>query len=74
MQKSVFLEAVIVGIGLVVVGMLIHIIACNFKKHDMNDNTVLAYHFFIAGFIVHLLCEYFEINKWYCKNGVACST
>ena len=42
-------------------------------KHDMNDNIVLASHFFIAGVVVHLLCEYFGINKWYCKNGLACS-
>ena len=74
MFTSLLLEAFIVGIGLVIVGMLVHLIASKFMKHDMNDNTILAYHYFIAGFIVHLLCEYFEINKWYCKNGVACST
>ena len=23
-------------------------------------------------FIRHILCEYLGVNKWYCKNGVAC--
>ncbi len=74
MAKNILLEALIVGIGLVVVGMLMHLVASKFMKHDMNDNVVLASHFFIAGVVVHLLCEYFGINKWYCKNGVACSS
>lgn len=74
MAKHILLEALIVGVGLVVVGMLMHVIASKYMKHDMNNNYVLASHFFIAGIIVHLLCEYSGINKWYCKNGIACST
>jgi hypothetical protein len=64
----------LVGLGLVVIGMLMHLIANKFMKHDMNNNIVLASHFFIAGVLVYLLCEYSGINKWYCKNGLACTT
>lgn len=72
MTKKILIEALVVGVALVVVGMLMHLIASKFMKHDMNDNVVLAGHFFAAGVIVHLLCEYSGINKWYCKHGVAC--
>ena len=72
-MNKLFVEAFIVGIGLVIVGMTIHLFIKRIKEHDMNDNVTLAIHFFIAGFIVHLLCEYSNINKWYCKNGNACN-
>ena len=55
-------------------GMVIHLIVNNIRKHDINNNLTLASHFFIAGVIVHLLYEFFSINKWYCVNGNACKT
>lgn len=27
----------------------------------------------IIGMLVHLLCEFSGLNKWYCKNGNACN-
>jgi hypothetical protein len=27
----------------------------------------------IIGILVHLLCEFSGLNKWYCKNGNACN-
>jgi len=74
MTKNILTEAVIIGVALVVVGMLLHLGASKFMKHDMNNNVVLATHFFVAGVAVHLLSEYSGINKWYCKNGIACSS
>ena len=74
MIQKILTEAVVVSIALVVVGMLIHLFVNKFMKHDMNNNVVLGTHFFIAGFVVHLLAEYSGMNKWYCKNGSACSS
>jgi len=37
-----------------------------------NDKYVMEISLFLTGFCVHLLCEAVGINKWYCKNGVAC--
>lgn len=72
MTGKILKEALVVGVGLVIVGMVLHLLASYFMKHDMNNNMVLAVHFFVAGFVLHLLCEYFGINRWYCKNGIAC--
>lgn len=27
----------------------------------------------IIGMLVHLICEFGGLNKWYCKNGNACN-
>lgn len=73
MTKKLLTEALLVGVALVVVGMVMHLVISKVHPHDMNNNVVLATHFFVAGVIVHLLSEYTGINKWYCNNGVACS-
>lgn len=28
---------------------------------------------FFTGFLIHIFCEIFEINKIYCKHGYACN-
>jgi hypothetical protein len=74
MTGKILKEALIVGVVLTVVGMVLHLLTKYVMVHDMNDNKILALHFFVAGVVVHLLCEYTGINKWYCSNGVACSS
>jgi len=68
MTGKILKEAVVVGILLVVIGIVLHLLSKYVMKHDMNDNYILAVHFFIAGFIFHLLAEYTGMNKWYCNN------
>lgn len=58
MTKNILIEAIVYGVALVVVGMLLHLGASKFMKHDMNNNVVLAVHFFVAGVVVHLLAGY----------------
>jgi hypothetical protein len=65
MTKNILIEAIVVGVALVVVGMLLHLGASKFMKHDMNNNVVLAVHFFVAGVVVYLLAGYSGIKSSY---------
>ncbi len=60
MLTKVLIEALFVGILLVVVG-----------KFTLGNNTDVK-KLFITGVIVHIICEIVGLNKWYCKNGAAC--
>jgi hypothetical protein len=62
MTKKILTDAFVSGIVLVVVGMLMHLVASKFMKHDMNNNVVLATHFFLIGVVVRLLSEYSGIK------------
>ena len=75
-MKCVMKEAFFVGIITVIVGTLISLM---FKSKvpsqckDWNKNYVMEWSLFLTGFAIHIICEYMGINKWYCKNGCACS-
>lgn len=74
--SKLVLEAFVVGIISVVIGMVIATSLMFFEK----DFKLSEYHFwprvmlgyFITGVVIHLICELTNINKWYCKNGNAC--
>ena len=62
-------EAIVVGIATVIVGYLVY---KSTKKLDINQKVKNLLNLFITGLVIHLVCEYSGINKWYCKNGNAC--
>ena len=61
---QILIEALIVGITLVIVFRLIHFI----NIEDINVKL------FITGIIIHIIFELSGLNKIYCKNGVACKS
>lgn len=71
------LEALIVGIGLAILGTVIYYICAYISKIpsavQWNIVGVVAASLFISGFLFHVLCEISGINSWYCKHGFACS-
>ena len=74
------IEAVIVGIVVMLVGTLSGYIVGKFNNIDLpsvckkwNKNHVMEISLFITGFFTHLLFELLGLNKWYCKGGHACS-
>ena len=80
MTVRLLVEAVSVGILTVLVGSLVGFIlgktvSTNLLKlcKEWNKNHIMEMSLFLTGVFAHLLCEITGINKWYCKNGVACS-
>ena len=76
---QILIEALIVGIITVVVGTIIGFLVGKFFAVDLpaickkwNKNHLMEISLFLTGFFIHIICEYSGINKWYCKNGVAC--
>lgn len=69
------IEAVVVGIITLIVGIIVSkLMEIGRKKEpDEKDYTIqMAAGLFVTGFVVHILCEAFGFNKWYCNNGYAC--
>ena len=67
-------EAVFVGILTVIVGtVLSKLFESRNTRKDWNKNYIMEKCLFLTGVIIHLLCEYIGLNKWYCKHGRACS-
>jgi hypothetical protein len=75
MNMELLKETVGVGILTVVVGMIISTLwmrASEGKWPRTHLQLQVAGSLFITGAVIHLVCEFTGINKWYCKNGVAC--
>ncbi len=76
---KLFIEATVVGIGLIVVGTLIAYAVRNFYPKPVlpkscasyNKYYVMEFTLFLTGFVFHLMCEAFGINHWYLTNSAA---
>ena len=76
---QLLLEATIVGILTIIIGSLVGYCISKFVSSDLpkvckdwNKFYIMEITLFLTGFLIHLLCEVFGVNKWYCKNGFAC--
>lgn len=70
------IEAIIVGLATLVLGLTLSI-GFMYTQPEFNIGEItfwpsLIASNFLIGFLIHLLCEWSEINKWYCRNGYAC--
>ena len=63
---KLIIEAVIVGLS----NAFIWTVVSNI--YNYNKTTDLLVSVFITGILLHIICEYSGINRWYCKNGNAC--
>ena len=81
MKHSVIKEAIVVGIATVIIGQFVGFTLSKLMNSERsvrseckkwNKNHIMEWSLFFTGVLIHLLCEYFDVNKWYCKNGSAC--
>ena len=81
MKNIVIKEAIIVGIATVIIGQFVGFTLSKLMKTQVNNisdsrnwnkNHIMEWSLFFTGFLLHLLCEYLGVNKWYCRNGSAC--
>jgi len=78
MSIKFVVEAIIVGLSSLMMGFLIHFILGHHSQHA-NSPTMkkemiqLGILLFLTGVFLHLFYEVTKMNKWYCKNGNACS-
>ena len=77
-MKTLLVEAGVVGIATIIVGILVAISLKQLFKLDMpishkniNKNNMIIL-LFVTGFLIHIICEFSGLNKWYCSNGNAC--
>jgi hypothetical protein len=80
-MEKLYIEAFMVGIILLIVSIpvmrLLHGLypedysGCeNLPSKSKNKYYVAT---FAIGALLHLMCEFSGINRWYCKNGNACN-
>jgi len=74
------MESVVVGLLVLAVGTVVSFGVGALFSVDLpavcrkwNKNHIMELCLFLTGFVAHLLCEVTGVNKWYCKNGNACS-
>jgi len=81
MNILVLKEALVVGfISLIITSILMAIVHKMYPNdysgcYNLPNKSIGKYYMatFLSGVLVHLLCEYFGINKFYCSNGNACN-
>lgn len=78
-MNQIIIEAIVVGIITVIIGNISGLLVASMLKvnlpeicKDWNKYYTMEITLFLTGFLIHLLCEFTGINKWYCKNGFAC--
>jgi len=76
---KLLIEAFFVGILTVIVGNIMGAFVGSLMKVDLpeickdwNRYYTMEISLFLTGFFIHIICELSGINKWYCKNGLAC--
>ena len=77
---SLVKEAIAVGFLNLLVGTVVgYVLSMLFGVNlpavckNWNKNHIMELSLFLSGFLIHIICEFTGLNKWYCINGRACS-
>lgn len=76
---QLLIEALVVGFIVVFIGTFVSKFTSKYFKvelpkecKDWNKKYIMEISLFTTGFLTHLICEFTNINKWYCNNSYAC--
>lgn len=69
---QLLIEAIIVSVALVVIGLFISFIFMGDQAKDFQYWDRIAAMLFISGILTHLFFELTGLNKMYCTKGYAC--
>jgi uncharacterized membrane protein len=72
MSMELFKESLYVGAFICVIGLVLHYLSLKYMDHDMNNYKIFGLHLFVIGMLGHLVLEWLNVNKMYCKTGNAC--
>lgn len=71
-------EILFVGMLTMIIGLIISYITMYIgspiQTKQFDHWGSVAFSFVVTGMLIHIICEYTGINKYYCVHGVACRT
>jgi uncharacterized membrane protein len=70
--SRLLVEALVVGLMTLVVGKITsRLVAEAIRMYGLDTTYATEIILILTGVLIHLLCEFSGINKWYISNGVA---
>jgi hypothetical protein len=71
-MSKLLMEALAVGVMTLIVGKISTMLVPELlKMYNINQRYTTEIILITTGILIHLLCEFSGINKWYITNGVA---
>jgi len=70
--SRLLVEALVVGLMTLVVGKITsRLVAEAIRMYGLDTTYATEIILILTGVLIHLLCEFSGVNKWYISNGVA---
>jgi ABC-type antimicrobial peptide transport system permease subunit len=71
-MNQFLIEVLVVGILTAIIGIIVSQIMMSHDAVGFKHWDRVTMSYFITGALIHIICEYTNINTWYCKKGNAC--
>jgi uncharacterized membrane protein len=71
---QLLLEIFVVAFLTAIIGTIITFFSMGEEREKFKQWGLIILIFGITGALIHIICEFSGINKYYCKHGNACLT